>query len=54
MFVGDIVVCFPEKKIEDIIERVEKVIGPGKGGSILVHVSTNNAEWEGTRVKQKM
>ena len=22
-------------------------MGPGKGGSILVHVGTNNAEWEG-------
>ena len=36
-------VCFSEK-IEVITER----LGPGKGGSILVHVGTNNAEREGT------
>ena len=35
-------------KLEDIVERVEKVVGPGKGGSILVHVGTHNAEREGT------
>ena len=26
----------------------EKVMGPGKGGSVLVHVGTNNVESEGT------
>ena len=41
---------FPGTKIEDITERVEKILGPGKGGSILVHVGTNNAEREGITV----
>ena len=42
----DVVVCFPKAYIEDITERVEKIVGPGKGGSILIHVGTNNAERE--------
>ena len=29
-------------------ERVEKVLGHGQGGSILVHVGTNNADRDGT------
>ncbi len=29
-------------------ERVEKIMGRGKGGTILVHVGTNNAAKEGT------
>ena len=29
-------------------ERVEQIIGRGNGGSILVHVGTNNADKEGT------
>ena len=28
-------------------------MGPGKGGSILVHVGTNNAEREGTTIVRK-
>ena len=33
---GDsMVVCFPGAKIEAVTERVEKIMGPGKGGSIL-------------------
>ena len=44
----DVVVCFPEANIEASTERVETTVGPGKGGSILVHVGTNNAEREGT------
>ena len=44
---GDsMVVCFPGAKIEDITERIKKVMGPGKGGSILVHVGTDDAERE--------
>ena len=31
----DMVVCFPGAKIEAITERVEKIVGPGKGGSIF-------------------
>ena len=29
-------------------ESVEKIMGRGKGGTILVHVGTNNADKEGT------
>ena len=39
----DVVVCLPGAKIEAITERVEN-----KGGSVLVHVGTNNLEREGT------
>ena len=28
--------------------RVEKIMGRGKGGTILVHIGTNNADKEGT------
>ena len=44
----DVVVCLPGAKIEAIIERVENIVGSGKGGSVLVHVGTNNVEREGT------
>ena len=40
--------CFPGTKIDDITERVEKVMGLDKGRSILVYVGTNNTEREGT------
>ena len=42
------VVCLPGAKIEAITERVENIVGSGKGGSVLVHVGTNNVEREGT------
>ena len=29
-------------------ERVEQIMGRGNGGSILVHIGTNNAHKEGT------
>ena len=29
-------------------ERVENIMGRGKGGTILVHIGTNNADKEGT------
>ena len=45
----DVVVCLPGAKIEAITERVENIVGSGKGGSVLVHVGTNNVEREGTR-----
>ena len=45
---NDVVVCLPEVKIEAITERVENVVGSGKGGSVLVHVGANNVEREGT------
>ena len=34
--------------IEHVTERVEKIMGRGKEGTILVHVGTNNADKEGT------
>ena len=46
---GDnVVVCLPGAKIEAITETVENIVGSGKGGSVLVHVGTNNVEKEGT------
>ena len=44
----DVVVCLPGAKIETITERVDNIVGSGKGGSVLVHVGTNNVEREGT------
>ena len=44
----DVVVCLPGAKIEAITERLENIVGSGKGGSVLVHVRTNNVEREGT------
>ena len=44
----DVVVCLPGATIEAITERVENIVGSGKGGSVLVHVGTNNVEREGT------
>ena len=44
----DVVVCLPGAKIEAITERVKNILGSGKGGSVLVHVGTNNVEREGT------
>ena len=35
-------------KIEAITERVEDIMGSGKGGSVLVHVWISNIEREGT------
>ena len=29
-------------------ERVEQIMGRGKGGTILVHIGTNNADKDGT------
>ena len=44
----DVVVCLPGAKIEAITERVKNIVSSGKGGSVLVHVGTNNVEREGT------
>ena len=43
----DVVVCLPGARIEHVTERVEKIMGRGNGGSILVHVGTNNASSQG-------
>ena len=40
--------CLPGARIEHVTERVEKIMGRGKGGTILVHVGTNIADKEGT------
>ena len=40
----DVVVCLPGARIEHVTERVEKIMRRGTGGSILVHVGTNNAD----------
>ena len=34
----DVVVCLPGARIEHVTERVEKIVGRGHGGTILVHV----------------
>ena len=44
----DVVVCLSGAKIEAITERVENIVGSGKGGPVLVHVGTNNVDREGT------
>ena len=44
----DVVVFLPGAKIEAITERVDNIVGSGKGGSILVYVGTNNVKREGT------
>ena len=44
----DVVVCLPGARIEHVTERVENIMGRGKGGTILVHIGTNNADKEGT------
>ena len=40
----DVVVSLPGAKTEAITERVENIVGSGKGGSVLIHVGTNNVE----------
>ena len=40
--------CLPGARIEHVTESVEKIMGRGKGGTILVHIETNNADKEGT------
>ena len=42
------IVCLPGARIEHVTERVEKVMGRGNGGSIVIHIGTNNADKEGT------
>ncbi len=44
----DVVVCLPGARKEHVTERVEKIMGRGNGGSILVHVGTNYADKEET------
>ena len=41
-------VCLQGTRIEHVTERVENILRHGQGGSILVHIETNNADREGT------
>ena len=41
-------VCLPGAMVDDVRMRVGQVMGPGTGGSICVHVGTNDADKEGT------
>ena len=42
------VVCLPGAIIEHVTERAPQIMGRGHGGTILVHIRTNNADKEGT------
>ena len=44
----DVVVCLPGARMEHVTERVEQIMGRGYGGSIQVHVGTNNTDKAGT------
>ena len=44
----EVIVCFSGAKIQAITYRIENIVGSGKGGSVLVHVGTNNVDREGT------
>ena len=44
----DVVVCLPRARIAHVTERVEQIMGRGNGGSIVIHIGTNNADKEGT------
>ena len=46
----DIVVCLPRARIEPVTERVQRIMGSGNGGTLLVHIGTKNADKEGTTV----
>ena len=40
--------CLPGARVDDVRKRVGQVMGPGTGGSICVHVGTNDADKDGT------
>ena len=44
----DVVVCLSGARIEHVTEKVEQIMGGGNGGSILIHIGTNNTAKEGT------
>ena len=44
----DVVFFLPGARLKHVTERVEKIMGRGNGGSIVVHVGTNNADKEST------
>ena len=41
-------VCFPGAKVRDLTPRVGSVVGSGVGGSVIVHVGTNNVDRQGS------
>ena len=41
-------VCLPGARVDDVRKRFDQVMGPRTGGSICVHVGTNDADKEGT------
>ena len=45
-----VAVCLPDPRKEHVTERVEQIMGRGNGGSILIHIGTNNAVKEGTTI----
>ena len=45
---GDIVVYLPGARFEHVTERVQPIMGRGNGGTLLVHIGTNNTDKEGT------
>ena len=47
---GDVLVCLPGTRIENVTERerLEQIMRRGDGWSILVHIGTNIADKEGT------
>ena len=42
----------PGAMIQHVIERAENTLGQGTGGSILVHVGSNNADREMTNSRE--
>ena len=44
----EIVVCLLGARIEHVTERVQRIRGRGNGGTLLVHIGTNNAAKGGT------
>ena len=41
-------VCLPGARVDDVRKQIGQVMGPGTGGSICVHVRTNDTDKEGT------
>ena len=50
---NDIVVRLPGARIKHVRGRIQRIVGFGNGGTILVHIGTNNADKEGTRATLK-
>ena len=41
-------ICLPGAGIQDVRNRVASVVGPGKGGAVLVHVGTKDVDKKGS------